>query len=92
MPNSRYNRSSASGAYVNGTMYQLSYSSLITVVYTQRIKTNFDCNYTFMIGLVPNGIPFGAKLIRKVQLQYKFGLIDFTPKGILFGAKSIGKV
>ena len=32
-------------------------------------------NYSVPIDLAPNGIPFAAKLIRKVFLQSKFGLI-----------------
>ena len=29
------------------------------------IKPNLDCNYTFLIDLAPNEIPFGVKLIGK---------------------------
>ena len=28
-----------------------------------KMKSNFDCNYTFPIYLTPNEIPFGAKSI-----------------------------
>ena len=39
------------------------------------MKPNLYCNCTFPIDLPPNVSPFGAKSIRKVYLQNKFGLI-----------------
>ena len=54
----------------------------ILLVYTNKlisescpIKQNFDCNYTFPIELAAQGNPPGAKWVRKVNLQLKFGLI-----------------
>ena len=39
-----------------------------------EFKPNLDCSCTFPIYLAPNGIPFDAKSIGKVQLQPCFGL------------------
>ena len=43
-----------------------------------------DCNYTFPIDLIPNGISFVAKSIRKVYLQSKFvsNLQDLKPSSL----------
>ena len=37
----------------------------ITIAFFVCGKQSFDCNYTFLIDLVPNGISLGTKPIRK---------------------------
>ena len=39
-----------------------------------ELNLKFYCNYAFPIDLVPNGIPFVAKSVRKLKLLSKFGL------------------
>ena len=43
-----------------------------------KFKSNLNSNYTFPIVLAPNGIPFNAKSIRTVELQFKFGLVTLS--------------
>ena len=63
-----------------------------------EIKRNFDGVYTVSIDLAPNEIPYSAKYIGKVGLQYSldriihFPTTDLAQDGIRFGAKCIGKV
>ena len=38
-------------------------------------KPNFKYNYTFPIGMAPNGTPFGVKSVENVFLQSKFGVV-----------------
>ena len=40
-----------------------------------QIKPYFECDHTFSINWLPNGILFSAKSIGKVSLQSKFGLV-----------------
>jgi len=48
------------------------------------IKLNFYFKSTFPIAMAPNRIQLGAKLIGKVQLQSKFGLIRYNKMVNLF--------
>ena len=44
-------------------------------IFLYQFKPNLNCNYTFRIDLVPDGIDCSTKLIQKVQVQFIFGLI-----------------
>ena len=43
------------------------------------IMLNLDCKYIFTIDLTPNGIKFGAKTIRKLELESKFDSTNRIP-------------